>query len=160
MSSAAISKDKLVSFSYVIHDPAGHELERSDLPLTYVHGANSGLIERVEEALEGCSAGDTVAVTLDPEDGFGPHDPSLTYTDDLENVPHEYHRVGAEVQFENESGDVRTFVVSRIEGGKLTVDGNHPLAGKQLTFRVTVLEVRDATPAEIAAGGVGRPGIH
>ena len=82
---------------------------------------------------------------VNPEQGFGDHDPDLAFTDDIENVPPQYRHLGAEVQMQNEAGEVKSFYVSKIEGGKLTVDGNHPLAGKHLKVRVKILEVRDAT---------------
>jgi FKBP-type peptidyl-prolyl cis-trans isomerase SlyD len=60
-------------------------------------------------------------------EGFGPHDPNLTFTDDLDNVPPQFRFVGAEVPMQSENGEVKTFYVTRIENGRLTVDGNHPL---------------------------------
>lgn len=144
-----VVRNKAVYFTYSIRDESGEILEQSDLPIGYVHGTDSGLVEKVEMALEGMAAGETVEVPVSPEEGFGAADPDLTYTDDLANVPPEYHRVGAEVQFQNDQGDVKTFIVSSIEDGKLTVDGNHPLAGKNLIFSVKVTEVREATPDEL-----------
>ena len=89
------------------------------------------------------------------EDGFGPHDPDLTFTDDLENVPPQFRHLGAEVQMQNESGEAKIFYVTHIENGKLTVDGNHPLAGKRLHVSVHILEVRDATIEDMAPAGGG-----
>jgi FKBP-type peptidyl-prolyl cis-trans isomerase SlyD len=102
--------------------------------------------------MEGCVVGDTVEVSLAPDEAFGPHDPNLTYTDDIENVPPEFHRVGAEVEMMNDAGESRKFTVSRIENGKLTVDGNHPLAGKTITFNITITRIRDASQDEIDRG--------
>ena len=147
-----VAKHKFVSFTYVITDTEGDLLERSDLPMSYVHGSDAGLFIPIEQALEGLRVGDSVDVTLTPEQGFGPHDPDLTFTDDIDNVPPEYRFVGAEVEFENEGGESRKFTVSHIQDGKLTVDGNHPFAGKTLVFTVNVIAVRDATPDEIVNG--------
>jgi FKBP-type peptidyl-prolyl cis-trans isomerase SlyD len=152
MSEACVARNKAIFFTYSITDTEGNILERSDLPLGYIHGANSGIIPKVETALAGCKVGDMVEVKLSPEEGFGASDPSLTYTDDLENVPEEYRQMGAEVQFQNEDGEVRNFVVSKIENGKLTLDGNHPLSGKDLLFTVKVTEIRDASEDEIKNG--------
>ena len=152
MTEPGITKHSFVTFTYSIADTDGNLLERSDLPLSYVHGGVGGLFVPVEQALEGRQVGDTVTVSLSPEQGFGPHDPDLTFTDAIDNVPPEYRHVGAEVEFQNENGDVKTFVVSRIGDGTLTVDGNHPFAGKTLVFTVNVLGVRPATPDEIANG--------
>ncbi len=162
MSESIVSKNKAVYITYSILDQA-QVVEQSDVPIGYVHGAGSGLFERVEAALEGAAIGDKLEVILSPEQGFGAHDPALTFTDDIENVPPEYRYLGAEVEFENESGEAMKFLVSRIENGKLTVDGNHPFAGKTVKFVVTVLAIRDANPDEIANGRPdegGPPVIH
>ncbi|MEJ5210179.1 MAG: FKBP-type peptidyl-prolyl cis-trans isomerase [Burkholderiales bacterium] len=152
MSEPVVSKNKAVYITYSILTDGGEVYEQSDLPVGYVHGADSGLFEPVEQALEGARVGDRREVTLSPEEAFGPHDARLTYTDDIENVPPEYRRLGAEVEFENEKGESLTFRVTRIEDGKLTIDANHPLAGKTVTFVVNVVAIRDATPEEIAQG--------
>lgn len=161
MSEQHIEKHKLVQFTYTITDDASNLLEQIDIPLGYVHGTDSGMFHKIEQALEGHSCGDRVEVTMTPEEGFGPHLPELTYTDDVENVPEQFRQVGAEVQMQNDRGEIKTFWVSRIENGKLTVDGNHPLAGKNLTFAVNVLDIRDATEDEIRQAGLpGQPLVH
>lgn len=162
MSDAVVGKHKVVSIVYRIRNEAGDIMEQIDDPVSYVHGGPSDLIEKVENALEGCAVGDSVEVVLEPDEAFGPHDPSLTFTDDLENVPHEFRHVGAEVEMQNDQGESRTFTVARIGNGKLTVDGNHPMAGKQVTFTVTVKEIRDATEAEIKQGvtPMAQPVLH
>ena len=162
MNVSQVTKNKAVYFTYAIMDETGEILEQSDLPMSYVHGSDSGLIEKVEQALDGCAENDSVEVKVSAEEGYGQHNPDLTYTDDLENVPAEYHKIGAEVQFQNDGGEVKIFTVSKIENGKLTVDGNHPFAGKDLVFRITVTEVRDATQEEIESGKpTGQPySIH
>ncbi len=153
MSSAQfVGAGKVVSFTYSIVDRSGNVIEQSDLPISYVHGGQHELFEKVVDALEGCVVGDLVEVELAPEEGFGEHDPALTYTDDIENVPPEFRRVGAEVEMMNDQGETRTFVVSHIENGKLTVDGNHPMAGKTIVFHIRISAIRDATEEEIASG--------
>jgi FKBP-type peptidyl-prolyl cis-trans isomerase SlyD len=152
-----VAKNKAVYVTYSILSEEGEILERSDLPIGYVHGVGSQLIEQVEKRLDGCEVGDTVEVTLSPEQGFGHHDPDLTFTDDIDNVPPEVRYVGAQVEMQNDRGETRSFIVSRIENDRLTVDGNHPFAGKTLRFVVEVNDVRDATPEEIAAGVPDQP---
>ena len=153
MTDQIIRPGKYVSLTYSIADDAGNILEQTDLPVGYIHGGNTELIGGMDEAVTGKRAGDRLELTLAPGQGFGPHDPNLTFTDDLENVPPEFRFVGAEVPMQSESGEVRTFYVTRIAGGTLTVDGNHPLAGKSLKVHVRIQEVRDPTPEEIAQDG-------
>ena len=152
MSTPRIGPAKVVEFTYFITDEAGEQVERSDVPVAYVHGGRGTLLPKLEKTLSGHGVGDLVEVRISPEDGFGPYRPELTFTDDIDNVPTEFRRVGAEVEMHNEQGDTRRFEVTRIEDGKLTVDGNHPLAGKNLVFTVTVVSIRDATPKEVGAG--------
>ena len=162
MTDQFVGSGKVVSFTYTIVDEAGDVIEQSELPISYVHGGKHDLFEKVEEQLEGSVVGDTVEVSLTPEEGFGRHDPNLTYTDNLDNVPAEFHRVGAEVEMVNDAGDAKTFVVTHIEDGKLTVDGNHPMAGKIITFNISVTAIRDATDEEMANGvePVAMPVLH
>ena len=155
-----ITRDKLVSLTYTITDENNEILERIDMPIQYVHGRDNQVIEKVEQALEGREQGDEISVKLSPAEGFGEHQPELTFTDDIENVPHEFRHVGAEVEFQNDKGESRMFRVSRIEDGKLTVDGNHPFAGKVITYNIKVTNVRDATPDEITNGVVQTPSLH
>jgi FKBP-type peptidyl-prolyl cis-trans isomerase SlyD len=152
MTDQFVGRNKVVSFTYSIQDETGDVLEQSDFPISYVHGGRHDMFEKVEAAMEGCVVGDIVEVSLTPEEGFGPHDESLTYTDDIENVPPEFRRVGAEVEMMNDQGDARKFIVTRIENGKLTVDGNHPMAGKVITFNIKVVDIRDANAEEIRNG--------
>ena len=102
MSEPIVSKHKVVYVTYSILNEQGVVFEQYDIPIGYVHGANSGLFEKIEEGLEGHAAGERVEVTLPPADGFGDHKPELTFTDDIDNVPPEHRRIGSEVSFEND----------------------------------------------------------
>lgn len=149
ISGESICQNKLVEFTYRILDESGEVLEQIDLPVSYVHGSECGLWQRIEAAMENRRAGDTVEVLIHPEDAFGDLDPDLQLTQYLSDVPEQFHQVGAEADFENEIGDVHTFRVTSIDGEKLTLDGNHPLAGKTLKFFLNILKVREATEEEI-----------
>ena len=96
--------------------------------------------------------GARVSVTLTPEEGFGAHDPKLTFTDELENAPPDLRQIGMEFEAQNANGGSMVFRVTRIADGKITVDANHPFAGQTVIFEVAVQDVRDATPEEIRLG--------
>ncbi|MEN8175337.1 MAG: FKBP-type peptidyl-prolyl cis-trans isomerase [Pseudomonadota bacterium] len=163
MTTENIKPGKFISLTYSIVDENGNVLEQSDLPVSYVYGSDTELIGGMDEAMLGKKAGDKILVEVPPAQGFGEHDPDLTFTDDLNNVPPEFRRIGAEVEMQNESGESRTFYVTRIEDGRLTVDGNHPMAGKTLTVQVKIQDVREATAEDAAASGIHsiKPGaIH
>ncbi|MHB1950348.1 MAG: FKBP-type peptidyl-prolyl cis-trans isomerase [Acidiferrobacteraceae bacterium] len=152
-----VSPGAVVSVTYVMRDDAGGIVEYVDVPVDYVHGAEGGsLLPKVERALEGHVAGDRLQITLSPEEGFGPKDEGLVFTDDLENVPPELRRLGARFSAESADGRRLEFRVSHIADGRLTVDANHPFAGRTIVFDVTVRNVRPATDAERRSGIPGR----
>jgi FKBP-type peptidyl-prolyl cis-trans isomerase SlyD len=155
-----ITKNKFVSLVYTITDDDDNILERIDMPIQYIQGVNSQVIEKIEVALDGHEEGDLVHVTLNPEEGFGAHQPELTFSDDLSNVPPQFHSIGAEVEFQNDQGESKIFRVAAIEDGKLTVDGNHPFAGKSITYNITVKEVRNATADELKHGVENMNALH
>ena len=150
--SEKITHNKFVSLVYTITDDDDNTLEHTDIPIQYIQGAESQVIEKIEIALDGHEAGDLVHVKLSPEEGFGAHQPELTFSDDINNVPPQFHSIGAEVEFQNDNGESKIFRVTAIEDGKLTVDGNHPFAGKSVTYNITVKEVRNATADELKHG--------
>ena len=152
--SEIISINKFVELTYRIIDQSnGEVIEQVEEPLGYVQGDNSLLFNQVTKELEGKCVGDEVEILLKAEDAFGKKADELIFTDDIDNVPMEYRHVGANVTMQNDKGGTKDFVVSSIENGKLTIDGNHPLAGRDIIFYVEVLSIRDATADEIIEGG-------
>lgn len=159
--SDAIKSGKFVSLTYSICDTQGNVLEQNDIPVNYIHGGDMELIGGMDKAVEGKRAGDRVEFNVPPEKAFGDHDPDLTFTDDIENVPPQFRYIGAEVQMQSEQGEIKSFYVTRVDGGKLTIDGNHPMAGKTLIVTVNVQEVRDATKEDaMALAGAGQCSIN
>lgn len=149
-----IQKDKLVELSYKIVDQkSGEVLTLVEFPIAYVQGASSVLAPEVTAELEGKSAGDIIDVPIDCNQLYGPRDESLVFTDRLENVPKEYQEVGMTITMQNEKGDPKNFIVTRIDEKSLTIDGNNPLCGREVIFKLEILLVRDATEEEIAIGG-------
>ncbi|MDB0022003.1 peptidylprolyl isomerase [Candidatus Pseudothioglobus singularis] len=152
--SNTITTNKFVELTYRIIDQTnGEVIEQVEEPLGYVQGDNTLLFNQVTKELEGKSVGDEVEILLKAEDAFGPKLEELVFTDEINNVPVEYRFIGAAVTMQNDKGGTKDFIVSSIEDGKLTIDGNHPLAGKDIIFYVEVLSVRDATADEIIEGG-------
>lgn len=152
--SEAIENGKFVELTYRVTDrKSGHVLTRVDFPLGYVHGHNEILAPFVHRELEGRSAGEVIEVPIDGNLIFGPRDESLVFTDDIDNVPEEYRQVGTSILMENDSGQTRSFIVTRIDAETLTVDGNNPLCGREVVFTLEILTVRDATAEEIRTGG-------
>jgi len=152
--SETIQDNKYVELNYqVIDQKSGGVLVAVEFPIGYVHGANDILMSAVTEELEGKSAGDVIEVPFDGDQIYGPRDKSLVFTDHIDNVPEEYREVGTTIVTENEKGESRSFIVTKIDDETLTVDGNNPLCGRKVIFKLEVLSVRDATDEEIEAGG-------
>ncbi|HEY9097955.1 MAG TPA: peptidylprolyl isomerase [Thiobacillus sp.] len=149
---STVTKHTLVYITYSILDERGMVVEQYDIPVGYVQGANSGILPAIESAVEGRKIGDRIEIKLTPEEGYGLRDESLTFTDSIDNVPPQFRRVGAEVMFENASGETKVFYVTAIEDGQLTLDGNPSLAGQSVTCLVNVMDMREATPEEIQNG--------
>jgi FKBP-type peptidyl-prolyl cis-trans isomerase SlyD len=152
--SDTIEDGKFVELTYkVVDEKTGGVLIAVEYPIGYVHGADGALAPAVTRELAGRSAGDVIAVPIDCNRLYGPRDESLVFTDAIENVPEEYREIGTTIVTENEKGETRNFIVTRIDDKSLTVDGNNPLSGRHVIFELKVLGVRDATPEEIEAGG-------
>ena len=157
-----IQDGKFVELTYKVTDSkSGHVLTMVEFPLGYIHGHDEILAPHVHKKLEGRSAGDIIEVPIDGNQIFGARDESLVFTDRIENVPEEYRQVGTTILMENDKGQTRSFIVTRMDHETLTIDGNNPLCGREVVFTLEVLGVRDATEEETRAGGaiVARPDI-
>ncbi|MCW8915193.1 MAG: hypothetical protein OQK24_04975 [Magnetovibrio sp.] len=149
-----IKDDKFVELSYkVIDKKTGEKLIAVEYPIGYVHGQDCALDTSVTSELKGKKAGDVIEVPIDCNTLYGPRDETLVFTDKIENVPEEFREVGTTITMENEKGEPRNFIVTRMDDETLTVDGNNPLCGRFVIFKLEVLTVRDATDEEIEYGG-------
>lgn len=156
-----IKSDSVVSIHYTLKDDEGQVIDRSAAgdPLTYLHG-HGQLIPGLERQLEGRTAGDKLNVTVTAGDGYGEYDESL-----VQQVPRRALKgianvkVGMQLRAQADHG-ARTVTVTRVAGDMVTLDGNHPLAGKNLNFDVEVAAVRDATAEELAHGHAHGKGGH
>ena len=152
--SDVIQNNKLVELKYKTVDKKTDEVLTSiEYPIGYVHGTESVLSADVTNELEGKAVGDIIEVPIDCDLLYGPRDESLVFTDRIENVPEDYREVGLTVTMENEKGEPKNFIVTRFDDKTLTIDGNNPLCGREVVFKLEILTVRDATDEEIALGG-------
>jgi FKBP-type peptidyl-prolyl cis-trans isomerase SlyD len=157
-----IGDGKVVTIDYTLKDQSGETLDSSEESggFAYLHGADN-IISGLETALAGHSPGDELTVQVQPQNAYGHRNESLVHRvprekfQDSSNV-----RVGMHFHTETEDGQVRVVRVTEVDPERITVDGNHPLAGVLLRFEVKVLEVRDATEEELAHGHVHGVGGH
>jgi FKBP-type peptidyl-prolyl cis-trans isomerase SlyD len=143
---------KVVSIEYTLTDEDGSVLDTSDGrgPLSYLHGAKN-IVAGLERAIEGKSVGETIEVTVLPADGYGAYDANAVRNVPVRKLPEKRPEAGAILQVETPEGP-RHVTVQSVRGDYAKVDFNHPLAGKNLNFKVTITEIRDAQPDEIDHG--------
>ena len=150
----AVADGKLVELTYQVIDAKTQSvLTEVEYPIGYVHGLNEILAPQVTAELEGKHQDEVIEVPIDCNKLFGPRDESLVVTDAIENVPEEYHEVGTSILMENAEGKTRTFIVTRVDEKSVTIDGNNPLCGREVIFKLSIITVRDATEAELEHGG-------
>ena len=156
-----VAQDSVVTIHYTLKDDAGTVLDSSSPqePLAYLHG-HGNLIPGLEKELDGKNAGDALTVTVAPADGYGEYDERL-----VQSVPRRSLRgikdikPGMHLHAQTEEGP-RTVTVTKVLGDMVTLDGNHPLAGKSLHFDVRIEAVRPATEEELSHGHVHGPHGH
>ena len=157
-----IAQHKVVTIHYKVVDvDSGEVIDSSEggQPMTYLHGAQN-IIPGLEQALEGKTVGDEFEVTVAPADAYG------EYSDDrVQQVPMaafegvEKVEPGMAFTAQTEHGPI-SLIVTEVDEATVTVDANHPLAGKSLQFSVKVESVRDASEEEMAHGHVHGEGGH
>ena len=155
-----IEKDTVVTLRFKVAEANGKLIEESREPMVYLHGGYENTLPRIEEALDGQEAGHEVMLQLAPEDAFGVRDEALVRTIPKKEFPPGV-KVGGQLEGRTDDGEPHVFHVMKIKGDTVHLDGNHPLAGKELRFYLKVLGVRAATAEEIEHKHVhGEHGHH
>ena len=156
-----VERKKIVTIEYTLKDEHGNVLEEKNT-LTYLHGFKN-IVKGLEEALEGKKVGDTLSVAVPPEKGYGLRDENMVFTLPKENVlskmgdDEELNEVQKDVkvgmEFETAIDDVPYILtVIKVDKDGVTVDANHPLAGKALFFDVKVTDIKEALSDELVQG--------
>ena len=159
---SSIASGRVVSIHYTLKDDTGEVLDSSGAgpPLDYLHGAGN-IVAGLEEGLSGRIVGEDLALRVSPEQGYGVHDPR-----GIQHVPRSAFpadidlQPGMQFSAEDEDGDMSTIWIQDVVGDEVTIDLNHPLAGKTLHFDITIAAIRDATREEIAHGHPHGPEGH
>ncbi len=158
--STQIAKDTVVSLDYELFDAAGTLVEKTQSPITYLHGGYDGIFQMVESALQGKGVGDTCKVQLEPDDAFGDYEKDMVRVEPRKMFP-ENVVVGMQLEGAVEGSDqYKLYTITEIAEDTVVVDGNHPLAGQTLLFSCTVIDVRAATDEELHHGHVHGPEGH
>ncbi len=155
-----IAKNTAVTLSLKVTDDKGQVIDEGKTPVAYLHGGYDNLFPKLEAALDGQERGFQTVVALAAEDAFGMRDESLLQTMPRAEFPPGV-KVGGQIERLGPDGLPRHFFVTKIKGPVVMLDGNHPLAGKALRVSLKVLDVREATAAEIEHQHVhGEHGHH
>lgn len=156
-----VLKNTVVSLNYELTDVSGKVLEKTDTPISYLHGGYGGIFPLVEEALHEMEVGHSCSVTMEPEDTFGEYDAELIRVEPRSSFP---DNVVVGMHFEGGAEDSDEFIIYKVTDvtdDSVIVDGNHPFAGMKLNFACTITDVRPATEDEIAHEHVhGAHGHH
>ena len=156
-----ITNNAVVAIHYTLKNNKGDVIDssRNSDPLNYLHG-HGNIVPGLEKALKGKSKGETLAVIVPPEEGYG-----LRLNDQVQQIPRDQFEANADIQpgmqFQAQSPEgVMVVTVTNVDDQHVTVDGNHPLAGEILNFDIEVMEVREASKEEISHGHVHGKGVH
>jgi FKBP-type peptidyl-prolyl cis-trans isomerase SlyD len=146
-----VGPDTYVTLAYTLYGEDGEVIDRTDdeEPLSYVHGYGQ-LVPGLERGLEGMSKGDARSVVVQARDAYGEYDSDAVFEVDKSEFPRPAEiAVGDDFVAESDDGEGVSLTVVEVHEDTCLVDTNHPLAGEDLRFEVTVLEVRAATDGEI-----------
>jgi len=157
MATERIEKNVVVGIDYRLTLDDGTEVDNTKErgPMEYLHG-HGNLITGLEKALDGLEVGADLAITFAPDEGYGKHEPDKIVEVTKEQLGFD-PEVGTVVAARLPDGREQHLLIAEIEGEKVTLDGNHPLAGQTLHFEVSVASMREASSDELSAESVDAP---
>ena len=149
-----IANRRVATIHFTLTDADGRQVTSTygHAPLVHMYGTG-GIVPALDKALAGKQPGEKFRIEVQPEEGFGPHREELVQT--LPREVYDGHSalgVGSRLDAKTEGLGPLQVVVTAVDGDTITVDGNHPLAGKPFALDVEVVDVRVATPEEIQFG--------
>ena len=148
-----VSREKMVSFNFIIKDEAGNQLDSSEgEPTRYIHGLGA-VLPIIEQNLEGKEVGFKTEFMVTADEAFGLYREELVISVPLSEFEDEELAVGMEFSADEEGDDNFVWRVTQLTDDEVTLDANHPFAGKNLWFIIELVEVREATTEELA--GIG-----
>lgn len=158
----SVGLNKVITFNYTLKDEEGIVLDSSTNkePLSFLSGTNH-ILPKLEEALNGMIIGSKKNVKISAADAYGEYSDEAIQKVKKDQFPEEANiEVGMTYIANSPDGKQMPFLVSEINDQDITIDFNHPLAGKDLEFDVELLDVRDATSEEMQHGHAHGAGGH
>jgi FKBP-type peptidyl-prolyl cis-trans isomerase SlyD len=150
-----IANDRVVSINYTLTNAQSQILDATGIePFSYLHG-HRNIIPGLEKALDGKKPGDSFKIHIPAVDAYGERSEKLVTTVPLDRFSGVGSvREGMQFQAETPDGDVQLVTVTAVEDNAVTIDGNHPMAGLDLNFDVSVVDIREASEEELQQGRV------
>lgn len=147
-----------VTIAYILKDETGKVLDSSEGhdPITYLQGTGT-IVSGLEKALLGKKAGDELKVSLTAAEAYGHRDETRIRNVPARKLAEGKPRAGMRYRVDTEGGPIAALVTA-VKGDYATINLNHPFAGMNLQFEVTVVGVREATAEEVEHGHVHSPG--
>ena len=155
-----ITQHCVVGLTWTLKDTLGEVLDELNAPIEFLVGGDD-LLQKIEEALQGHSAGAQVDLHLEPEEAFGDYDENLVFLEDRTRFPQdleEGHTLEGHALPTGCNPDAPRdllYTVTEIYPEHVVLDGNHPLAGIAIRLHLKVASVREATEEEIGRGSCG-----
>lgn len=154
---------KVIAFHYDLYDADAHKIESSHAgdPVLCLHG-ESGVLLALQDAFTGKRVGDDFSITIPHEKAYGRHYPERMQRiarKKLDGGKKQTFRAGQIIRLHGDNGPSPATVV-KVGKFNLDVDTNHPLAGVDLTFDVSIISVREASEEELAHGHAHGRGGH
>jgi FKBP-type peptidyl-prolyl cis-trans isomerase SlyD len=158
----AIGANKVVSVNYILSDDEGNLIQRTnvDEPFVYLSG-NNQILPRLEQAIDSMIIGGKKNIELKSPDAYGEYDDNAVQHVKRQEFPEGTNlEEGMEFMASTPDGKPVPFVIKEVLDDDITIDFNHPLAGKNLNFDIELIDVRDATKEELEHGHIHGPGGH
>ncbi len=150
----AIQTNQIVSIEYEVKDNQTNDIVDNNIggaPLVFMYGKGQ-IIPGLESELVQMSIGDNSNILVTSKDAYG------EYNDEaMQEVPKDQFAgidlaVGMTLYGQGEDSSTAQVIVKELKNDTVILDFNHPLAGKDLMFNVTVSNIRDASEEELATG--------
>jgi FKBP-type peptidyl-prolyl cis-trans isomerase SlyD len=158
----AIGPNKVVTLNFTLKDEEGNVIESTENaePFHFLSG-NNQILPKLEEAVDGMPVGSKKNVVIGCPDAYGEYNEKAIRLAKRADFPQDARiEIGRDYQVNTKDGKYMSFTITKIEGDNITIDFNHPLAGKNLEFDLELVDVRDASPDEIEHGHAHGPGGH
>lgn len=158
----SIGINKVVTVNFTLKDQHGNILDSTDgdVPFSYLTG-HQNILPKLESEIDSMLIGSKRTVTIPAADAYGEYNEDIVQVIGKEEFPQDFLlEVGMQYIASAPDGTKMPFTITEVGDEEVTIDFNHPLAGKDLTFDIELLNVRDATAEEISHGHVHGVGGH